>query len=357
MLVCVYYRITGIPLLATLCLFASFFPFQNPLVHPPYVNELQQPNFTSIKEYQPQLKKPTKLAGTKYLVFCDQCKQQAIPTSEDTLVLFVTHLANQQLSHATIQVYISVVRYLHIVNKEYHTFTACVTPRPGQVLKGIRKTHALTHSPKERQPITFPIMEQIHSLLSSHVDNYYNLMIWATCCTAYFGLLRVSKFIASFCIHRNLLTDLLLSDITIDSHVAPQVIRITAPQVIRTTLKQLKTNQYRQGTHIYFGRTSHPVCPVMALIHYLDRHGGRPGPLFMLSNNQLLTRATFSAAINEIFQKFNMHPQNFNTHSFRISATTSAKQAGISDSHIKALGGWKSNAYLKYVCVSPQDLS
>ena len=104
-------------------------------------------------------KKAYKTGWNKYLVFCDQCKQQAIPASEDTLVLFVTHLANQQLSHATIQVYISVVHYLHIVNKEYHTFTACVTPRPGQVLKGIRKTHALTHSPKERQPITFPIME------------------------------------------------------------------------------------------------------------------------------------------------------------------------------------------------------
>ena len=77
----------------------------------------------------------------------------------------------------------------------------------------------------------------------------------------------------------------------------------------------------------------------------------------MLSNNQLLTRATFSAALNEIFQKFNIHPHNFNTHSFRIGAATSAKQAGISDSHIEALGRWKSNAYLIYVCMSPQDLS
>ena len=82
-------------------------------------------------------KKAYKTGWNKYLVFCDQCKQQAIPASEDTLVLFVTHLANQQLSHAIIQVYISAVRYLHIVNKEYHTFTACVTPRLGQVLKGI----------------------------------------------------------------------------------------------------------------------------------------------------------------------------------------------------------------------------
>ena len=56
----------------------------------------------------------------------------------------------------------------------------------------------------------------------------------------------------------------------------------------------------------------------------------------MLPNNQLLTRAMFSATLNAIFQNLNMHPNNFNTHSFRIGTATSAKQAGISTSHIKS---------------------
>ena len=158
--------------------------------------------------------------------------------------------------------YLSAVHYLHIANKEYHTFTTHITPWLSQMLKDIRKTHALTHSPKEWHPtcITFQIMERIHSLLTNHADNYYNLMIWVTYCTAYFGLLRVSKFTASSPKHSNSFTDLLLSDIVIDSHVASQVIIIT--------LKQSKTDQYRQGTHIYLGRTDHQVCPVKALIHY-----------------------------------------------------------------------------------------
>ena len=119
--------------------------------------------------------------------------------------------------------YPSVVCYLHIAKKECHTFTAHITPRLGQVLKGIQTTHALIHSPKERHPITFQIMEQIHSLLSNQADNYYNLMIWAACSTAYFGLLRVSKFTTSSPKHSTSFTDLFLSDIVIDSHVAPQV--------------------------------------------------------------------------------------------------------------------------------------
>ena len=148
----------------------------------------------------------------------------------------------------------------------------------GPSVKRHSKMHALTHSPKERHPITFQIMERIHSLLSNHADNYYNVMIWATCCTAYFGLSRVSKFTASSPKHSSFFTNLFLSDITIDGHVAPQV----AHQNHFETVKD--QSQYRQGTHIYFGRTDHQVCPVKALIRYLDRCGSRPGPfLYYLS--------------------------------------------------------------------------
>ena len=119
--------------------------------------------------------------------------------------------------------YLSAVRYLHIAKKECHTFTAHITPWLGQVLKGIQTTHALTHSSKQRHPIIFQSMEQIHSLLSNQADNYYNSMIWATCSTAYFGLLRVSKFTASSPEHSTFFTHLFLLDIAIDGHVAPQV--------------------------------------------------------------------------------------------------------------------------------------
>ena len=46
-----------------------------------------------------------------------------------------------------------------------------------------------------------------------------------------------------------------------------------------------------------------------------------------------------------------------NTHSFRIEAATSPKQVAISDSDLKALGRWRSDAYQKYVRLSPQGLA
>ena len=40
---------------------------------------------------------------------------------------------------------------------------------------------------------------------------------------------------------------------------------------------------------------------------------------------------------------------NYNTHSFRIGATTTAKAMGIADVHIQLLGRWRSSAYQDYI--------
>ena len=45
-----------------------------------------------------------------------------------------------------------------------------------------------------------------------------------------------------------------------------------------------------------------------------------------------------------------------NTRSFRIGAATSPKQVDIGDSDLKALGRWRSDAYQKYVRLSPLGL-
>ena len=41
-------------------------------------------------------------------------KSSAIPTTEDTLLLFADHLVQQGLTHATIKVYLSTMRNLHV---------------------------------------------------------------------------------------------------------------------------------------------------------------------------------------------------------------------------------------------------
>jgi len=219
---------------------------------------------------------------------------------EDTLLLFVTYLAQQHLSHPTIEVYLSAVRHNQFTtDKSWPT----AAPRLHYVLKGIQRSYATTYQPRERLPITFPIMVGLHAVFSKTSGNFRDIMIWTACCLAYFDLLRVSEFTASS------------SDF----------------------LEQSKRRSIQERCTDIFG---HAVCPVQELVQYLSRRGSTPGPLFLSSNSKWLTRQAFGKALDKALEELQMDSSQFNTHSFRIDATTSAKQVSMSDSHVKTLGRW-----------------
>ena len=90
-------------------------------------------------------------------------------------------------------------------------------------------------------------MECLHGVLSNHPGNYKDIMIWAACCLAYFGLLRVSEFTTS---SPDSSTDLLLLDVALDN--------CTSPTSIQITLKQSKNDQFRAGTIYNMPRENYP---------------------------------------------------------------------------------------------------
>ena len=86
-----------------------------------------------------------------------------------------------------------------------------------------------------------------------------------------------------------------------------------------------------------------------AILPYLTCRGARLGPLFVFQNGSYLTRQRFTKVLHSTLQKAGVDDSKYASHSFRIGAATSAKEAGISDVHVKMLGRWKSNAYQVYV--------
>ena len=46
----------------------------------------------------------------------------------------------------------------------------------------------------QRLPITIDIMHQIKSVLQQQPNSYHNILMWATCCLAFFGFLRCNEF-------------------------------------------------------------------------------------------------------------------------------------------------------------------
>ena len=127
----------------------------------------------------------------RYLTFCQSITHIPMLTSELTLLLFVAHLAQSHLSYSTIKVYLSAIRHLHLTAGLLDTFSAQSTPRLAQVLQGIKRYQAFTTSPTIRLPITIQIMHNIKTTLAQSPMEYQNIMMWAACCVAFFGCLRI----------------------------------------------------------------------------------------------------------------------------------------------------------------------
>ena len=70
----------------------------------------------------PSTRKAYQVGFQAYKTFCIYTNRQKIPTSEATLLLFVTYLADQSRSSSTIKGYLAAVRNAHVAQGEHVHF-------------------------------------------------------------------------------------------------------------------------------------------------------------------------------------------------------------------------------------------
>ena len=171
-------------------------------------------------------------------------------------------------------------------------------------------------------------------------------MLWAACCTGFFGFMQSGEFT---CSRANQGATICRSDVAIDSHANPSVVCIF--------LARAKTDPFGHGVHIYLGRTNTAVCPVTAVLCFLAIRHVRDGPLFIWSNGSPLTQQHFVRAVRTILAEAKVDRTAYSGHSFCIGTATSAARAGIPAHVIKMLGCWESEAYLLYVRMPRESLA
>ena len=285
----------------------------------------------------------------RFQTFCQAIKACILPASETTLSLFITYLATEKISHKTIKVNLSAIRHMHVAAGMCSQFSRQLTPRLQLTLKGIQRSQAISHSPRLRLPITLQLLQKIHAQLSKQPHHYNNILTWAACCLAFFGFLRVSEFTTPSDTQYDEDCHLSINDISLDSRDNPQLVKVT--------LKQSKTDPFRKGVDLYLGKTGATICPVRGLLPYLALHGHHRGPLFILEDGRYLTRQRLCSILHSLLTTLQIETQKYNTHSFRVGAATTARQANIPDPLIQLMGRWKSSAYLTYIKTSPADLA
>ena len=255
-------------------------------------------------------------------------------------------MAKENLKHRTIKAYLSAVRFLHIEEGTQDPFKQPLN-RLEYTLKGIKRCEIQKGGDRrERLPISPSIMKRIKATWEPSGSDPDVVMLWAACCLAFFGFLRVGEMTVPSDSSYDPAVHLSRSDVAANNPAAPTVLRIS--------IKQSKTDPFRQGVDLFLGKTSTSLCPVGALLNYLVVRGPEPGPLFQYKDGRFLTRQRFVEAVKAALQRAGVDQTKYNGHSFRIGAATTAAANGLEDSIIKTHGRWKSLAYWHYIQI-PRD--
>ena len=219
------------------------------------------------------------------------------------------------------------------------------------VLRGIKGEQARSGSAgcQTRLPITPTILRKMRKVWSKDPKNFDHIMLWAACCTCFFGFLRSGEITVPSAAGYDPKSHLSMGDVALD--------RRDSPTMIQVTIKASKTDPFRKGVSIYLGRTDTDLCPVAALAAYLVVQGSTVGPLFRFANGHPLTREKYVNSVRETLAVAGLNASQYAGHSFRIGAAMTAAANGVEHSIIKTLGRWESSAYFLYVRIPREKLA
>ncbi len=283
-------------------------------------------------------------AYKKFQEFCTHHSiTDPLPVTESLLCYFVAFLALKGLSPASIRLYLAAVRHMQIMQGLPEPRAMSSLPRLRLVVNGVTRSRSQGGQvpTKPRLPITTPILRKMFETLSKRPLTHDNFMLWAACSLCFFGFFRSGEITSPSKSGFQPLRHLAWGDVSIDDH--------SSPTLLKVHLKISKCDQLGKGVDVFVGRTGTVLCPVTACLAFISQRGSTAGPFFRFKDGTPLTKSRFSTAIKQSLSQAGLDDSLYSGHSFRIGAPTSAAQAGIEDSTIKALGRWSSAAFLVYV--------
>ena len=151
-----------------------------------------------------------------YTNFCQLINIATLPISQDTLILFATHLCPNN-SHKSISAHIAAIKF----TAEIQGYDPDLFPynRLYRVIRGIKRTQGARFKKPPRIPITPDLLSQLgRNLWNSTNELQDKLMLWTTMLTAFHGFLRVSEYTASHIRRFDPLVTLCYEDVIINSH-------------------------------------------------------------------------------------------------------------------------------------------
>ena len=211
-----------------------------------------------------------------------------------------------------------------------------------QMLKGFSKVGLRLDS---RLPITLPILGRLVAAATSLEGSaYQTCQFQAMCALAFYAFLRIGEITSVPSRTATCSPPLQLLQLTKLLNPEGELIGF------KVTFGNFKHSYNERPFSIVISRQPHP-CPVVLLSKYLIMRGSSPGPIFVTGDGLPVSRSTFSNQLATAIQLCGLSPSQYKGHSFRTGAASHAADQGFSDTQIRLLGRWKSNAFQRYIRV------
>ena len=255
--------------------------------------------------------------------------------SIDALALFISYLSCKKFAVATIHSYVSAIGYVHRLR-------GIGDPTKSFLIQKLLTATSRNRVSDTRLPISCPLLHLlVSSLCSTNSSAAQRKRYAAMFTTPFYGFFRIGELAV-----KNVDSggDVLQYDdlCFISSNGSISMAKLT--------IRKFKHNTANKAFEILIAReNSVSVCPVQTLLDCCGMRGAASGPLFCESDLPPVTISSFNTELKRCLVFCGLDTSRYKGHSFRIGAATHASEQGFSDSQIRKLGRWQSDAFKTYL--------
>lgn len=265
-----------------------------------------------------------------------------VPATNDTIVCYIAHLARTMLPQS-VKIYLNIIRIMHeeagLKNPLENNYEISMIKRGLSRVKGV--------PPKQKEPITIPILLELYEGLN--LANNFEKSFWSAILVGFYGFLRKSSLLP-------------VNDSSPpNKRLSRRDVKALSLTSFELTCNASKTNQFGQRVHVipYVKCSDRRLCPVLAMLTHLGANRlGDLSPLFNYTAGGVEIFLSHNAFVNRLkagIKKTGRNPKTISCHSLRRGGATLSFECGLSPDQIKLRGDWVSEAYQRYVHISPTD--
>ena len=207
-----------------------------------------------------------------------------------------------------------------------------------------------TAADSERLPITIDMIRGYYAEFRRTDTPTPQLAVYAAAVLGFTIIARVSEYLETGTSEHTLRTEDVVfkmrSGTVIPAHSAWDG-QSGTPVAMSVMVRSKKNDKY----HFTAADDNATYCVVRVLWDYAVTAKPQKGAsLFYIPAMQwTLKPPYFAARLKEIGRKYGLDEARISSHSLRIGGATTLAAAGLSDSDIRNMGDWKSNAFMQYI--------